>query len=230
MINEYIDKTLRKSNISKSEKLELKEQFLEHLLNLKEEFIDKGHGEKEAEALAIKEFGDTELISEMFNEEKRVNKYVKVVGIILLIVYSIIYFLRFYHVSGYDAAAARYRITNLIPFDWIYKVVSAEGFTLKGFSLLGLNDNLWLEHLTLAFWIMPIGILVPLAVDKMNSNFFNIKVLVIITVVLQLAKLVLQVGRPHIDYAMIQSVGCIIGFIFIRLIASIPWVHRYIYE
>ncbi len=61
-LDEYIDSILANMNMSHGERAEMKEEFKDHLLLLKQEFIDAGFTEKEAEAQAIRCFGDSKAI------------------------------------------------------------------------------------------------------------------------------------------------------------------------
>lgn len=229
MINEYINKTLGKSNISKKEKLELNEQFLEHLLSLKEEYISNGYKEKEAELLAIKEFGDTSTISGLFNKNKEIRQSIKITSIALLIIYSPLFVLAFHNISRWDASAMRYSFKNLIPFSLIYKELFTKDIS---FSMVLTQPQTipFLAHLLLAVFFIPIGLLTPIILNKTRMFLYNLKIYILITMLLQVSKLVLHLGRPHIDYIIIQSLCCLIGFVITKLAISIPIIKKYFYK
>ncbi|MDF2988627.1 MAG: VanZ-like protein [Eubacterium sp.] len=60
---EYIDSILADFKIGQRKKTEMAEEFQDHLKSLKQEFIEAGLSEKEAEAQAIKCFGESKVIS-----------------------------------------------------------------------------------------------------------------------------------------------------------------------
>ncbi|MBS5938766.1 MAG: hypothetical protein KIC47_15470 [Clostridium sp.] len=75
-LNEFINDLLSERGITKDDKEDLKIELLDHIILLKQEYIEKGYDEEEAIELALKNFGD---INEIGNGIKRTlpsrNKY-----------------------------------------------------------------------------------------------------------------------------------------------------------
>ena len=75
-INEFITDLLGQRGITKDDMEDLRVELLDHIILLKEEYIDKGYNENEAIDLALKNFGNT---NEIGNSIKRTlpsrNKY-----------------------------------------------------------------------------------------------------------------------------------------------------------
>lgn len=75
-INKFIDDLLSERGITKDDRKDLEVELLDHLMLLKQEYIDSGYNESEAIELAINNFGDT---NEIGNSIKKAlpsrNKY-----------------------------------------------------------------------------------------------------------------------------------------------------------
>lgn len=75
-INKFIDDLLSERGITKDDRRDLELELLDHMMLLKQEYIDKGYNEAEAIELAINNFGDT---NEIGNSIKKAlpsrNKY-----------------------------------------------------------------------------------------------------------------------------------------------------------
>ena len=95
----YINSIVNNLNLSKKQKDEMFEEFLDHLEMLKQEFISEGFSEKEAVTKAIEQFGNNIEIT------KKINKvslcYRKVPNIIL----GIIFYLTIYRIGSFIAVA-----------------------------------------------------------------------------------------------------------------------------
>ncbi|WP_010250016.1 signal peptidase I [Acetivibrio cellulolyticus] len=63
---DYIGVILKQRHISKIQRAELEEEIRDHLEMIKKELIDEGYSEKQAEAIAVKRFGEAEDIKKRF--------------------------------------------------------------------------------------------------------------------------------------------------------------------
>lgn len=67
-INKFINDLLSERGITKDDRKDLEIELLDHMMLLKQEYIDNGHDESEAIELSIKNFGD---INEIGNNIKK---------------------------------------------------------------------------------------------------------------------------------------------------------------
>ena len=77
-LNDFINDLLSERGITKDDKEDLRIELLDHIMLLKQEYIEEGYDEKEAIKLALKNFGD---INEIGNGIKRT--YHHVISIII---------------------------------------------------------------------------------------------------------------------------------------------------
>lgn len=91
-IEEYIKSIVQKTNLSQSDKSELYFEIYDHLISLKQEFLDQGKSEKEATALAIQNFGEASTLGTEIEKamQSSTQKYVQWIGWGLFLPYSFV--------------------------------------------------------------------------------------------------------------------------------------------
>lgn len=94
--SEYIDKLLKKTRLTRLEKKDLEKELVEHLNNMKDDYLKKGTSEKESINMAIKNFNNSDFIKEInnFATNRKLTglniPYLFKINIILSLVYSIL--------------------------------------------------------------------------------------------------------------------------------------------
>lgn len=94
--SEYIEKLLKKTQLTRLEKKDLEKELVEHLNNMKDDYLKKGISEKESINMAIKNFNNSDFIKEInnFAANRKLTglniSYLFKVNIILILVYSIL--------------------------------------------------------------------------------------------------------------------------------------------
>jgi len=94
--SEYIEKLLKKTQLTRLEKKDLEKELVEHLNNMKDDYLKKGISEKESINMAIKNFNNSDFIKEInnFAANRKLTglniSYLFKINIILILVYSIL--------------------------------------------------------------------------------------------------------------------------------------------
>lgn len=201
----YIRNILKKLNLDRKESEELKIQFKDHISSLKKEYIDKGCTDEKATELALNDFGNENNITEMFNSgvSSDINNKKKI-SIVILCLYLFPFFAFLIRVAQFEMPYYRFSIINIIPLITLKSM-------LKSIFYYGPNFTILIILLSFIAFI-PIGILIPLI--NVNSNLFrnNLKLYIIIILSIQVGKTIIGLGRGNIDFAIIELLGCLIGY------------------
>ncbi|AJA46680.1 hypothetical protein CPAST_c05800 [Clostridium pasteurianum DSM 525 = ATCC 6013] len=201
----YIKNILKSLNLDRKESEELKIQFKDHISSLKKEYIDKGCNDEKATELALNDFGNENNITEMFNSgvsSDISNK--KQISIVILCLYLFPFFAFLIRVAQFEMPYYRFSIINIIPLATLIPI-------LKSIFYYGTNINTLIIPLSFLAFI-PIGILIPLINVKSNIFRNNLKLYIIVILSIQAIKFIIGIGRANIDFAIIQLLGCIIGY------------------
>ncbi|MCD2349011.1 VanZ family protein [Clostridium guangxiense] len=207
-IGQYVDNLVNPLQISNKDKDEYKFQFIDHINSLKEEFIKNGVSEDKAVELAIKRFGDSENIKE-FLESNKVYLKSRTKKIILVAAFVYLFFLfgHYIKISSIEPNSGKSIILNsLIPFKSLIGIIN-------GISLYGFNINYIDLLITYTILFIPIGIFTPLIFNYYNSLKSNIKMYIVFVVIIQIIKLIFIGKVFNFDFAIMNLVGCIIGYI-----------------
>ena len=214
-IDTYISKVINPLDLDKKEANELKFQFKDHIISLKDEYLEKGYSIDEATDLALKNFGNEHNISEMFNNEKiAFFDNPKKVIISIFCAYLFILFAFLNRVSAFELPRLRFSILNIIPFATLIPLV-------KYLLYNGPNVNTLIIPCE-CLWFIPVGVLIPLISSKKTNSFkANLKIYIITVLSIQIIKFVIGIGRGNIDYAIIHLLGCLIGYGFYKVLKAI---------
>jgi hypothetical protein len=93
---EYVNKLLKKTRLNRSEKKDLEDELVEHLNNMRDEYIKKGMSEKDSINIAIKNFKNSDFLKEIdnFTINKKLTginiPYLFKINIILIFIYLIL--------------------------------------------------------------------------------------------------------------------------------------------
>ncbi|MED1664590.1 permease prefix domain 1-containing protein [Brevibacillus laterosporus] len=69
-MEEYVSSILSHEEFSEQDRIELAEEFLDHLHQLQRDYLQAGYSPEEAEQLAIRDFGGEQKIGEELQESK----------------------------------------------------------------------------------------------------------------------------------------------------------------
>lgn len=223
-IDKYVDNLVNPLEIPKIDKEDYKVQFTDHINSLKEEFIENGASEAEAVNLAIQNFGDSKDIKEFLqNNEINLNSKIRKGILVLAFIYLFLFFGHYIKISSIESNTGNFVILkSLIPFRTISAIIN-------GINLYGVN--LWCKDLIVTYiaLFIPIGIFTPFIFNYYNSLKSNIKLFILFAVIIQIIKLIFIRKVPNFDFAMLNFVGCLIGYYFYKLILKIKPVSNLLF-
>jgi glycopeptide antibiotics resistance protein len=213
----YLNKLISKLDCNESEKECLRLEFEDHLEMLKSEYLNKGYSEKEAHLMAIKDFGDQELLSKDLNHsfsktQKLLSQLFKVSWYMYMIVLA-----RILLVSSRRLILVHYKAYNFIPFKQISQYI---------LNFHRYNFDIWFLNLfgNIIFF-MPFGFLLPLVYNKGKTIGNSIILATLFSSSIEILQYILELGIFDIDDIILNVIGSIIGFIiyktFINILKSI---------
>lgn len=213
-IEKYVDSIIKEMNISKKERQEYRFQFIDHITALKEDYIKKGLSEDEAAKHAIKDFGSEIQILENGDFSRELKGKVKLIVSAVFIIYCTILFGHYIKLAGAEGNGGNLvALKSLIPIKTILGVM--RGIAMYGFS------NMYLDILiTYIIMFIPVGALIPLLSVKVKTLKSNIKVFIIIVLAFQFIKLIFLHKVVNVDFALMNLLGCFIGYQIYRSIST----------
>ncbi len=211
-IDRLVSKMVKNLDYSMKIRKDLKLQFLDHINNLKDEYIQKGLSEREAINNAIKDFGKGEEIIESLNiPNSKINKSIKLVMSALFILSLMLVTVFFISPITNEAQTisimrnspdkAMYLVTiKLIPFKTLVKLFSHDTTPYTpGFLNI--------------FFFIPIGLFIPFILNKYFNKEYIIKSIGLFVLGIQIIRIFLPVGFVSIDIAILNFLGCLLGFL-----------------
>ncbi|MGR5915025.1 VanZ family protein [Bacillus pacificus] len=218
-IEEYIKSIVQKTNLSQSDKSELYFEIYDHLISLKQEFLDQGKSEKEATALAIQNFGEASTLGTEIEKamQSSTQKYVQWIGWGLFLPYSFVllfklllgrsafYFgnLKYFFETG-DWHAIHGGLINLIPFRSTIRY-------LTEFDSYNLNIVL-MNTLGNVIIFIPFGFLLPLLFKQINNVKMASKIFIKFILLIESLQLLTFTGVFDIDDIILNMLGALIGY------------------
>ena len=233
-IETYIENIVSELNCSEEEKSETAEEIKDHLILLKNEYIEQGFSDEEATQKALQSFGDEKNIKEGFQYSiYPYFKFFRIVTFAVFGLYSIVLFWnlllmrilyriinnenRFFWFpedsKGFFDLEVWKRNSNIIPFKNTYKYVIG----LDRFNL----DIIIHNTLGNVLIFIPLGIFLPI-LFKSYKAFSKVCISsLLITITIEFSQFFLQIGQFDIDDIILNTIGSVIGYFVIRLIIKI---------
>ncbi|MBS4220228.1 VanZ family protein [Bacillus sp. FJAT-49711] len=234
-IETYIDKIVTHLYCDEEEKRGIMDEMRDHLHLLKNEYLDEGFTEEEATQKALESFGEQKQLTIALQES--LFPFHKVTWILFgLYSFFVLYMLLFRRIiirimdSVYGYEWNRYVFTssnsegyfnieflkqnsNIVPFkNTIEYITGSERFNMD----IIINNTL---GNILIF--LPLGILLPL-LFKRYSRFLKVIVAsIVISFTIETLQIVLKLGQFDIDDVILNTIGSILGFFFLKIIKSV---------
>ncbi|MDP5274169.1 VanZ family protein [Chengkuizengella axinellae] len=223
----YINKIVKNIKTNKEEKMEIAEELKDHLILLKNEFIEKGYSEKGAIAEAIRSFGDHEQLESGF--QKSISPYYSLYRIflwsifviyILYLLLSLIIRFSFFNTTWFQDRLNEnsyvdliIQNTNIIPLKTILTyIIQYEHFLYEHHDLSIFFENIFGNIIL----FIPFGLLISILFISAN----NVKSIFIITLTTSFFIEMLQVFSLlaifDIDDIILHSFGAVIGFYILK--------------
>lgn len=218
-IEEYIKSIVQKTNLSQSDKSELYFEIYDHLISLKQEFLDQGKSEKEATALAIQNFGEASTLGTEIEKamQSSTQKYVQWIGWGLFLPYSFVllfklllgrsafYFgnLKYFFETG-DWHAIHGGLINLVPFKSTIRYLTE----FDSYNL----DIVLMNTLGNVIIFIPFGFLLPLLFKQINNVKMASKIFIKFILLIESLQLLTFTGVFDIDDIILNMLGALIGY------------------
>lgn len=219
----YIDKVVENISYDNNEKQDTKEELIDHLNLLKEEYKRKGYSDDEAAKFAIRDFGDSKHINGELREANcPLSKNSKIIFKILFGIY--LFIVAFCLLSPWRKGAYIIRISkeyistwslyiNLVPFKTILNYVI--GFNHYNLDIIIKN---LLGNVVL---FIPFGFLLPIVLNRGKNIKNNILVTAAAGAGIELLQLIFSLGVCDIDDVILYVLGSIIGLGCYKLLLAI---------
>ena len=208
-VDRYLSSILRKLDVPYKEKQNLKLEFKDHISSLEDNYISEGYNSNEASKLAIEAFNNDEFFIKSFNDNSTKLSYIaRGLAVIIFVVITLLFKL------GFDAArrlSAVNTLTNLIPLNFASIVI--ENIANRGIFHLSVIVEIRLFSL---FLFIPIGFLVPIIINRLNSCITNLKVYLTIIILWQ----VMDIHR-NIDFIIFSILACLLGYSILKIMIRV---------
>lgn len=208
-VDRYLSSILRKLDVPYKEKQNLKLEFKDHISSLEDNYISEGYNSDEASKLAIEAFNNDEFFIKSFNDNSTKLSYIaRGLAVIIFVVITLLFKL------GFDAArglSAVNTLTNLIPLNFAFIVI--KNIANRGIFHLSVIVEIRLFSL---FLFIPIGFLVPIIINRLNSCITNLKVYITIIILWQ----VMDTHR-NIDFIIFSILACLLGYSILKIMIRV---------
>ncbi len=212
-IERYASKLVGNIDCDGGVRTHLKAEFIDHLYSLRDEHEKRGLRKKDAIKAAISDFGKDSV--KFNNKSWSVNVIIKVCAYILFTFFLLFICLLYISPISKEADAVStirasgslelyLRTIILTPFKSMIHMYNND----SEFSPFFLNIGLFI----------PIGALLPFILKRYVNVKYNIKMLLLFTISIQLLRLIFPLGYVNIDLFILQFGGCIIGYFIYKFI------------
>ncbi|MCM3743220.1 VanZ family protein [Sporosarcina luteola] len=234
----YIDQIVNDLDCDKAEKKEIAEEISDHLKLLKQEFIEQGYSDEDAINKALECFGDEKQLRNGYKES--ISPYYKLFKISNWIIFYLFSFIVLWklifqrilervinyrngftqnHYFFSDEVQSGFFVfnldawklnANLIPFkNTLNYVINHDRFNL---------DTIINNTLGNILIFIPLGVFLPILFKRYTSFSRAITFSIIVSFTLEALQFLLQIGQFDIDDLILNAIGSMVGFLFIKLI------------
>lgn len=240
-IETYINQIVSELSCDSKEKKEIADEMLDHLILLKNEYIEKGFTVEEATNEALRSFGELKQIGNGYQNSINNNyKIIKQITWILFALYSFVslwnllfvrmidriinynsynryFFFSQNHGGFFDIEVWKLN-SSIIPFKNTFEYINGS----NNFNLDIIMNNTIGNILI----FLPLGIFLPILFKKYNvlSKVFISSI--ILSFLIEILQFILQIGQFDIDDILLNSIGTVIGFFIIKTIIKITCLFK----
>ncbi|GKX68169.1 VanZ family protein [Inconstantimicrobium mannanitabidum] len=205
-VDKHINKIIRNTNLSKDEKSDLKEYLYSSFNNKYDNYIAAGLDKNAALNKALNELGTEEEFSYELNSNiNTVPKLMQYLSIILISIDLFFLILRTNLCLTFSPNFC-YQLANLVPFRMI--IMRIVNHHIDGFII---------TELSIAPFFIPIGYLIPSALNKIHNIIYNVKALIFVVILFEVVELIFRFGSCHIDYAIVNFIFSLIGYFLFNI-------------
>jgi glycopeptide antibiotics resistance protein len=221
-VEKYVDKIINELAYSTIERNEFRIQFIDHISSLKDEYLEKGFSEDEAIKSAIKDFGNSDLITTDINN--KVTKKCTILSIfsrLIFTIYCIFLILVLLNPmrDGQWVQTARngggwFGVTlNVIPFK-----------TILNYFTIGnkINTDIIIQNLLVKIILfIPWGVLLPFSFRRLRTLKRTLLLTIIVILTIQVIRIIFPIGIADIDNIILYTLGSLFGFILYKFIIKV---------
>lgn len=210
-LSKNLDRRLKKLDIPSKELTELKLQLLDNTEELKNDFLNEGFSEEEAEKKAIDSLELDELIKSI--KENSIKKSIlpnRIIASILIIIYTIFIIICVRNISFVASPLMK---KTYIPFKFLINTISL----LFNGQYSFLDDVYFLDQMFILLLFIPLGMFIPIIINKFNNLKLALKIFIIFNIVFSL---LFYFPYFNFDITVLRILACILGFYIIKLIVK----------
>ena len=235
-IETYINQVVSELSCDLNEKKDIADELRDHLILLKNEYIEQGFSDEEAIQKALRIFGELKQISNSYQESIfPYNKIIRQITWLLFGFYSFISLWNLLFVRIID------RIINYISFNRYFRFpqnhngffdmevwkINSNIIPFKNtFSYINGSNNFNLDIILnntigniLIF--LPLGIFLPILFKKYNMLSQVFIGSIIISFSIEILQFIIQIGQFDVDDILLNTIGTVIGYFIIKTIYKI---------
>ncbi|WP_040213730.1 hypothetical protein [Clostridium polynesiense] len=193
----YTHKLLKKATLNSSEKKDLEDEIVEHLISMRDEYIKQGIPEKDSISMAIKNFNASDFLSEIrsFTVSRKLTglniKYILNFNMALILIYLILMAINISLFKGYKYSSITYDISYFLIISFILYInydYSSRNFESKRDIISNVSITCLLFFLAEKISVILLSIiyskLAPnLIFNVWNSYVFNFNKIIIYLVI-----------------------------------------------
>jgi glycopeptide antibiotics resistance protein len=218
----YLKKIIANIDVSEEEKHELYTEFLDHLTQLKAEYIAKGFSESESIQMAINAFGDTEKVGKSL--EKAIFPYKQWINgcawIGLLIYIAVVLQLLFF--DEFRLSSREHVITSGVEPTSRYNLVPFKNIITYLLNFEHYNFNTWFFNTFGNILIfLPFGVLLPVLFSKARSALRILGYSLAFSLAIEIIQVTTKLGYFDVDDLILNTFGGYVGFILWMLMNKI---------
>lgn len=206
-LSKSLDYKLKKLDISQKELNELKLQLLDNAEELKNDFLNDGFSEEEAEKMAIDHMELDELIKSM--KESSMKKSIlpnRIIALILIAIYTFFILICVRNVSSISSPLVK---KSYIPFKFFINIIN---FLFNGkYSIF--EDVYFIDQMIILLLFIPFGIFIPIILNKFNNLKPNLIIFIVFNIVFSL---LFYYPYFNFDITVLRILSCTLGFYIIN--------------
>lgn len=227
----YVQDVTRGFPCSKREQQAIREELMDHLEMLRQEFTIAGYDSNTAVAMAMDTLGDAyairdELLDSLPLVDTYWRRWVRIVGATYLL--GLVYALLLAPQRFAERSFIRTRETLYPEYSYVFH----NGVPFRTIARYIVDFHDYGFHVTLAvlgggiLLYVPIGLLLPMAFTDFQRILSFISVVFVVSVSIQLIQGIFMLGRFDVDTILLNCLGGVIGFCCYRLLVHAVGMYK----
>ncbi len=213
----YIESIVQGLGLDRKNRADLEDEILDHLVMLKQQYLEKGLPEHEAVQKAITAFGDEKKLKKDFKKVLLPFKYLHTALLICFIVYIVAVFWNLF-LTNTQYMLTSGRQINLIPLATLVHYYEVLRHIRSPAMLKYIYGNLLL--------FIPFGLLLPLLFENARKIYRVLLCAFIFGIFLELAQYATFTGIADIDSVLLRTAGAVTGYLgYVTMAKAAAWIN-----